>query len=88
MCRVDVVEGTVVTWSDSPRAIPTGPPTFLPRPGASADDETDGVLLVSCLGADGRAFLAVLQGSTFTEIARVVAPHRHCIAYCTNWVWA
>ena len=87
VCRVDVREGTVVTWSDSPRAIPTGPPTFLPRPGAAEDDETDGVLLVDCLGADGRAFLAILGGSTFVEIARVVAPHRHCVAYCTNWVW-
>lgn len=87
VCRVDVVNGTVLMWSDSPRAIPTGPPTFLPRPGSSEDDETDGVLMVDCLGADGRAFLAILDGATFTEVARVVAPHRHCIAYCTTWVW-
>ena len=87
VCRVDVTDGSVLTWCQSPTAIPAGPPTFLPRPGAAEGDETDGVLLVDCLGADGRAFMAALSGRTFTEVARVAAPHRHCVVYCSTWVW-
>ena len=87
VCRIDVTTGDVLTWSDAPAAIPSGPPAFLPRPGAHPDDELDGVVLVDCMGADGRAFFVILDGRTFAEVARAVAPHRHCIAFCSTWVW-
>ena len=32
VCRVDVTDGTVALWCESPAVIPAGPPTFLPRP--------------------------------------------------------
>ena len=86
-CRVDVIDGTVLMWHDSPNAIPAGPPTFVPRPGADPDMETDGVLLVDCLGGDGRAFVAVLDGAAFREIGRVTLPYRHCISVFNMWSW-
>ena len=86
-CRVDLADGSVLTWSDAPNAIPAGPPTFVPRPGADPDIETDGVLLVDCLGGDGRAFFAVLDGATFREIGRVTLPYRHCVSVFNMWVW-
>ena len=86
-CRVDVTDGTARTWTDSPNAIPAGPPTFLPRPGGDPDDETDGVLLLDCLGADGRAFFVVLDGRSLAEVARVALPYRHCVTYDSTWVW-
>ena len=87
VCRVDVTDGSVVTWSESPRAVPAGPPKFLPRPGAHPDDETDGVLLVDCLGADGAAFYVVLDGRTLAEVARVGVPFRHCVSFNSAWIW-
>ena len=84
VCRVDVVDGSVLTWHDSPSLLPAGPPTFVPRPGAA--DETDGIVLVDCLGADGRGVLVVLSGASFTEVARVVVPYRHTYSYRDTWV--
>ena len=67
---------------------PTGLPVFLPRPGADVDDETDGVLLLDCLGADGHAFFALLDGRSFGEVARVRLPYRHCFSLGNTWVWS
>ena len=87
VCRVDVTDGSVLTWNDSPNVIISGPIVFAPRPGARADDETDGVLLVDGLGADGRSVIVVLSGRTFTELARVVVPYRHTLSGGTTWVF-
>ena len=87
VCRVDVTTGEVLTWHDSPNAVMSGPPKFVPRPGADANDEADGVLLVDCLGADGRAFFAVLDGRTFAEVSRITLPYRHCVSLSNTWVW-
>ena len=84
VCRIDVTDGSVVTWSEA-SLVPAGSPTFLPRPGAAEDDETDGVLLVDCQGADGRAAFVILDAASFTEVARVIVPHRHCISYHNTW---
>ena len=85
-CRIDVTTGDVLLYHNSPHAIPTGPPMFIPRPGSDPDDETDGVLLVDCLGDDGRAFVAVLDGRSFAEVARVTLPYRHCVSIHSTWV--
>ena len=87
VCRIDVTDGSVVTWDDSPNVVISGPIVFVPRPSARADDETDGVLLVDGLGADGRSVIVVLSGRTFTEFARVVVPYRHTVSGGTTWVW-
>ena len=87
VCRVDMTDGSVLMWSDSPNMIPAGPPTFLSRPGADPEDETDGVLLLDCLAADGCATFLVLDGRTFAEVARCVLPYRHVCTYNNAWMW-
>ena len=86
VCRIDATDGSCVTWCEAPALLPSGPPIFLPRPDAAAEDETDGVLLVDCLGADGRAVFVILDAASFTEVARVVVPYRHCWSYRNTWV--
>ena len=86
-CRVDVTDGTVLKWSDLPNALPSGPPTFIPRPGAAEADENDGVILLDYLGADGRALMIILDGKKFVEVARVTVPYRHCVSTGSTWVW-
>ena len=88
VCRVDVVDRTVVTWSDAENAVISGTPVFLPRPHTRHDDETDGVLLVDELGADGLSRFVFLHARTFVEVARVVIPFRHTLSSGTTWVWA
>ena len=68
-CRIDVLDGSVATWSEAPDALPAGPPTFLPRPGAAEGDETDGVVLLDYQarkgvegGGGGAYFRARVQG--------------------------
>ena len=87
VCRVDVTDGTVLTWSDEPSAVAAGPPIFVPRPDASEGDETAGVLLVDCLGAGGTSFFSVLDGVTLVELARVAVPFRQCPSLRNTWVW-
>ena len=87
VCRIDVTDGSVVTWSED-ALVPAGGPTFVPRPGAAEDDETDGVLLVDCQGADGCAAFVILDGASFAEVARVVVPHRHNMSFSNTWVWS
>ena len=88
VCRVDVGDGSVLTWCEAPALLPAGPPTFIPRPGAADEDETDGVLLVDCQGADGHAVFVILDAASFTEVARVVLPYRHCWSYRNTWIQA
>ena len=88
VCRIDVTDGSIVTWCEAPALIPAGPASFLPRPGAAAENETDGVLLVDCMGPDGRAALVILDAASFTEVARVVVPHRHCSSFFNTWIGA
>ena len=87
-CRIDLTDGSVVTWCESPALLPAGAATFVPRPGAAADDETDGVVLVDCMGADGRAVFVILDAASFTEVARVVVPHRHTWGYSNTWAYS
>jgi carotenoid cleavage dioxygenase-like enzyme len=72
LVKVDVRERTAATWA-APRAYP-GEPVFVARPGAG--DEDDGAVLSVVLDADaGTSFLLVIDGRTFTELARVHVPH-------------
>ena len=84
--RVDVTDGTAVTFEDLPN-LPIGMPVFVPRPGAAEDDETDGVVLLDYIGADGLALIIVMDGRSFQEVARVTVPHRHCMSPHDTWVW-
>ena len=49
-------------------------PIFVPRPGATAED--DGVILSVVFDADaGASFLIVIDAASFTEVARAAVPH-------------
>ena len=88
VCRVDVIDRTLVTWTDSPNAIISGAPVFLPRGAASYEDEADGVLLVDGFGSDGLSLLVILNAQSFTEIARVTVPYKHTVSSTgSTWVW-
>ena len=76
--RVDVRTGETRTWHE-PGCYP-GEPVFVEAPGAVAED--DGVVLSVVLDASaGRSFLLVLEGRSFTELARAQVPHRHPIPF-------
>ncbi|HEX8065032.1 MAG TPA: carotenoid oxygenase family protein [Thermoleophilaceae bacterium] len=72
LVRLDVDEGVTRRWHE-PCCHP-GEPVFVPRPGATAED--DGVLLSVVLDAGaGSSFLLVLEAETLEETARAAAPH-------------
>ena len=73
--------------ADLPNAIPAGMSVFVPRPGAAAGDETDGVVILDYLGIDGRALMIILNGKSFTEVARMTVPHRHTMSLHNTWMW-
>jgi carotenoid cleavage dioxygenase-like enzyme len=63
---------THTTWHEASCA--PGEPVFVPRPGGA--DEDDGVVLSVVFDNRSRAsFLLVLDAPTFTEVARLAAPH-------------
>lgn len=70
--KIDVTDKTAKEWSQ-PGCFP-GEPIFAPRPGGQAED--DGVVLTVVLDyAHHKSFLLILDGQSFTELARVEAPH-------------
>jgi carotenoid cleavage dioxygenase-like enzyme len=72
LVKIDLADGSHQVW-DEPHAW-AGEPVFVPRPGATQED--DGVLLSVVLDAlAGTSFLLVLDARTFTEVARAQAPH-------------
>jgi beta,beta-carotene 9',10'-dioxygenase len=73
LVKIDVDDGSHIVW-DEPNAW-AGEPVFVPRVGASAED--DGVVLSVVLDADtGSSFLLMLDAESFEEIARAQAPQR------------
>ncbi|XP_062869248.1 beta,beta-carotene 15,15'-dioxygenase [Trichomycterus rosablanca] len=70
--KLDVETKQRVEWS-SENCTPTEP-VFVPRPGATEED--DGVVLTSVINsnADESDFLLVLDGKSFTELARALQP--------------
>jgi carotenoid cleavage dioxygenase-like enzyme len=72
LVKIDVADRSVAVWEE-PNAW-AGEPVFVPRPGATAED--DGVVLSVVLDTDaGASFLLVLDAATFEEVARARAPH-------------
>lgn len=70
--KVDVEERTVETWAE-PGCYP-GEPVFVETP--EADTEDDGVVLSLVLDSRaGHSFVLALEAQSFTELARVRAPH-------------
>jgi carotenoid cleavage dioxygenase-like enzyme len=70
--KADLGAGTVAAWHE-PGCFP-GEPVFVPAPGAAAEDE--GVVLAGVLDMrKGTSFLLVLDGGSFTELARAEVPH-------------
>ncbi|MFM7193567.1 MAG: carotenoid oxygenase family protein [Bacteroidota bacterium] len=70
--RIDIHSGITATWFQ-PGQYP-GEPVFVPRPGATAED--DGVILSVVLdGSTSRSFLLILNAQDLTEIGRAGLPH-------------
>jgi carotenoid cleavage dioxygenase-like enzyme len=70
--RCDMDGGATMVWSSA--AASPGEPVFVPRPGAT--DEDDGVVLAVVLDARARSsYLVVLDGRTLAELGRAVVPH-------------
>ncbi len=73
LVKIDVDDGSHTVW-DEPNTW-AGEPVFVPRVGASAED--DGIVLSVVLDAGtGSSFLLMLDAGTFEEIARAQAPQR------------
>jgi carlactone synthase/all-trans-10'-apo-beta-carotenal 13,14-cleaving dioxygenase len=70
IAKIDTQAGSAITWH-RPGGAP-GEPRFVGRPGATEED--DGVLVVPCMGADGRSFVAVLDAKDLKEVATVQLP--------------
>jgi carotenoid cleavage dioxygenase-like enzyme len=75
LAKIDVRDGAVTLW-DEPDAW-AGEPVFVPRVGGDGiTEEDDGLVLSVVLDvAAGTSFLLVLDAASFTEVARVRAPH-------------
>jgi beta,beta-carotene 9',10'-dioxygenase len=72
LVKVDVLERTTRRWFEE--GCYPGEAIFVPAPGAIREDE--GVLLSIVLdGNRGSSFLLVLDGASFTELARAEVPH-------------
>lgn len=70
--KADLRTGAVTAWHE-PGCFP-GEPVFVPAPGAAAED--DGAVLAGVLDMrKGTSFLLVLDGPSFTELARAEVPH-------------
>ncbi len=73
LVKIDVEQRTATAWYE-PGCYP-GEPVFVPAPHAVEEDE--GVVLSVVLDArHNTSFLLVLDGRTFSEVARAAAPHR------------
>lgn len=72
LVKVDMETGATLEWYKEDHF--PAEPKFIPRPGATAED--DGVLLSTVLGGDrGKSYLLVLNASTMEPIAEANAPH-------------
>lgn len=70
--KIDIKQGITKVWF-APDCFPAEP-IFVPKPGATSEDE--GVVLTVLLdGQKGNSFLLVLDGVTFEELGRAMAPH-------------
>jgi beta-carotene 15,15'-monooxygenase len=75
----DVREFTVDGWQFSE-------PVFVPRPAAARTAEDDGVVLTVALdNGGGRSVVVVLDGGSFTELARAPLPHAVPFGFHGRW---
>ena len=70
LSKLDVATGAALTWH-CPGAAP-GEPTFIPRPGATEED--DGVVIAPCAGPGPNGFMVVLDARTWQELGRAELP--------------
>jgi carlactone synthase/all-trans-10'-apo-beta-carotenal 13,14-cleaving dioxygenase len=60
-----------------------GEPQFIPQPGGVKED--DGVVLSPCVGPDGKAFVLLMDASSWEELARAELPYS--TPYRFHGVW-
>ncbi|CAI9093539.1 OLC1v1029051C1 [Oldenlandia corymbosa var. corymbosa] len=71
LTKIDLMEKKAKNWHDE-GSIPSEP-FFVPRPGATTED--DGVVISIISGKNGEGYALVLDGSSFEEIARAKFPY-------------
>ncbi|XP_057842781.2 carotenoid cleavage dioxygenase 8 homolog B, chloroplastic [Cryptomeria japonica] len=71
LTKIDLKEKSSKFWYDE-GSIPSEP-FFVGHPGENAED--DGVVISIVTSKDGNGFVVILDGSTFTEIARAKLPY-------------
>ncbi|KAK4419952.1 Carotenoid cleavage dioxygenase 8B, chloroplastic [Sesamum alatum] len=71
LTKIDLVEKKAKNWFDE-GSIPSEP-FFVPRPGATEED--DGVVISMISDRNGEGYALLLDGSTFEEIARAKFPY-------------
>jgi len=72
LAKMDLESGTCEMWHEGGGIV--GEPAFVPRPGAS--DEDDGVVMsIITEAGDGTAALLILDGKSHKEVARARLPY-------------
>ncbi|THG12880.1 hypothetical protein TEA_015772 [Camellia sinensis var. sinensis] len=71
LTKIDLFEKVAKNWFDE-GSVPSEP-LFVPRPGATEED--DGVVISMISDKNGEGYALVLDGSTFEEIARAKFPY-------------
>ncbi|XP_009626361.1 carotenoid cleavage dioxygenase 8 homolog B, chloroplastic [Nicotiana tomentosiformis] len=71
LTKIDLFEKKAKNWYDE-GAVPSEP-FFVPRPGATEED--DGVVISMISDKNGEGYALILDGSTFEEIARAKFPY-------------
>jgi len=82
LVKIDIERGTAVSWSEE--SCYPGEPVFVPSPKSSNED--DGVILSVVLNTrKTTSFLLILDGPTFTELARAELPHHIPFGFHGNY---
>lgn len=82
LAKMDTHSGDVRVWHEPGGVV--GEPRFVPAPHATAEDE--GVVLAPGTGADGAAFVLVVDAGTWVELARVRLPYSTPFRFHGLWL--
>jgi len=87
LIKFDLQERTILAWDSESTHMPSEP-VFVPRPGATTED--DGVVLSQVVSnTPGHAsYLIILDGVNFTEICRATTPADYNMSFVFHSLWS